>query len=296
MSSRGGSRRRGGHGGGEEGESGERWLLTYSDMITLLLALFVVLFSISSVNVSKFVSLQESLKAAFSGAILSGGSSILQTGADSSDKNSPNNTEIPSLMPLNPTIEKPGTQGSGTSSASQAQIDALMKEAQDSSQENSEFAQLQARLNEYAKAHGFSDQVRAQITQQGLVVTVLTDNLLFSSGSDTLEPASYPLLDEIATLINLDTEKHPVAVEGFTDNVPISTSQFPNNWALSSGRADTVLQYLLGRGLNTSRQLSEEGYGDQDPVASNALPAGRAKNRRVEIVFQRIYPSPNSGA
>ena len=65
-----GSRRRGGHGGGEEGESNERWLLTYSDMITLLLALFVVLFSISSVNVSKFVSLQESLKAAFSGSIL----------------------------------------------------------------------------------------------------------------------------------------------------------------------------------------------------------------------------------
>jgi chemotaxis protein MotB len=293
---RGGSRRRGGHGGEEEG-GGERWLLTYSDMITLLLALFVVLFSISSVNVSKFVSLQESLKAAFSGSILSGGSSILQTGADSSDKNSPNNTEIPALMPLNPTIAKPGSQGSGTSTASQAQIDALMKEAQNSSQETSEFEELQQRLNAYAKAHGFSNQVKAQITQQGLVVTVLTDNLLFSSGSDTLEPASYPLLDEISTLIHLDTENHPVAVEGFTDDVPIATAQFPNNWSLSSGRADVVLQYLLSRGVNTSsRQLSEEGYGDQDPVASNAVPAGQAKNRRVEIVFQRKYPSPNPGA
>jgi chemotaxis protein MotB len=292
-----GSRRRGGHGGGEEGESGERWLLTYSDMITLLLALFVVLFSISSVNVSKFVSLQESLKAAFSGSILSGGSSILQTGADSSNKNSPNNTEIPALMPLNPTIAKPGTQGSGTSSASQAQIDALMKEAQDSSQENSEFLALEQRLNSYARAHGFSNQVKAQIKQQGLVITVLTDNLLFSSGSDTLEPASYPLMNEIATLIHLDTENHPVAVEGYTDNVPIDTAQFPNNWSLSSGRADVVLQYLLSRGVNTSsRQLSEEGYGDQDPVASNAVPAGQARNRRVEIVFQRKYPSPNSGA
>jgi chemotaxis protein MotB len=291
-----GSRRRGGHGGGEEG-GGERWLLTYSDMITLLLALFVVLFSISSVNVSKFVSLQESLKAAFSGSILTGGSSIMQTGADSSDKNSPNNTEIPALMPLNPTIAKPGTQGSGTSSASQAQIDALMKEAQDSSQENSEFLALEQRLNSYARAHGFSNQVKAQIKQQGLVITVLTDNLLFSSGSDTLEPASYPLMNEIATLIHLDTENHPVAVEGYTDNVPIDTAQFPNNWSLSSGRADVVLQYLLGRGVNTSsRQLSEEGYGDQDPVASNAVPDGQARNRRVEIVFQRKYPSPNSGA
>jgi chemotaxis protein MotB len=291
-----GSRRRDGHGGGEEG-GGERWLLTYSDMITLLLALFVVLFSISSVNVSKFVSLQESLKAAFSGSILSGGSSIMQTGADSSNKNSPNNTEIPALMPLNPTIAKPGAQGSGTSSASQAQIDSLMKEAQNASQENSEFRELQIRLNDYAKAHGFASQVKAQITQQGLVVTVLTDNLLFSSGSDTLEPPSYPLLDEISTLIHLDTENHPVAVEGFTDNVPIDTAQFPNNWSLSSGRADVVLQYLLSRGVNTSsRQLSEEGYGDQEPVASNFVAAGQAKNRRVEIVFQRKYPSPNAGA
>jgi chemotaxis protein MotB len=294
MSSRGG-RRRGGHGGEEEG-GGERWLLTYSDMITLLLALFVVLFSISSVNVSKFVSLQESLKAAFSGSILSGGSSILETGADSSNKNSPNNTEIPALMPLNPTIAKPGAQGSGTSSASQAQIDSLMKEAQNASQENSEFEALQQRLNAYAKAHGFSNQVKAQIKQQGLVVTVLTDNLLFSSGSDALEPASHPLLNEIATLINLDTEKHPVAVQGYTDDVPIQTAQFPNNWSLSSGRADVVLQYLLGAGVNTSRQLIEQGFGDQDPVASNATPAGQATNRRVQIVFQRKYPSPDPGA
>jgi chemotaxis protein MotB len=289
-----GSRRRGGHGGGEEG-GGERWLLTYSDMITLLLALFVVLFSISSVNVSKFVSLQESLKAAFSGSILTGGSSIMQTGADSSDKNSPNNTEIPALMPLNPTIAKPGAQGSGTSSASQAQIDSLMKEAQNSSQENSDFQRLEQRLNAYARAHGFANQVKAQIEQQGLVVTVLTDNLLFTSGSDTLDPASYPLLSEIGTLINLDTDEHPVVVEGYTDDVPIATAQFPSNWWLSTGRANNVLQFLLTRDVPAAR-LSLQGFGDQHAVASNATAAGQAQNRRVEIVFERKYPSPNAGA
>jgi chemotaxis protein MotB len=294
MSSRGGSRRRGGHGGGEEG-GGERWLLTYSDMITLLLALFVVLFSISSVNVSKFVSLQESLKAAFSGSILSGGSSILQAGADSSTKNSPNNTEIPALMPLNPTIAKPGTQGSGTSSATQAQVASLMKEAQNASQEQTEFRVLQHRLNAYAKAHGFSNQVKAQIEQQGLVVTVLTDHLLFDSGSDTLQPASYPLLTEIANLISLDTEQHPVNVEGYTDDEPIHTVQFPSNWELSTGRATNVLEYLISRDVPSNRLLVS-GYGDHFPVASNATAAGQAKNRRVEIVFQRKYFTPNSGA
>ncbi len=290
MASRGGSRRRGG--GAGEHESNERWLLTYSDMITLLLALFVVLFSISSVNVSKFVSLQQSLKAAFSGSILSGGSSILESGADSTGHQNPNNTEVPAIVPLTPTIPKPTDQGA---QADQAQINALLKEAQNASQENSDFEALKHRLNTYARAHGFANQVKAQIKQQGLVVTVLTDNLLFASGQDTLEPQSYPLLNEISTLINLDNEQHPVVVEGYTDDVPISNSEFQSNWWLSSGRANVVLQYILTRDVPAVR-LSEQGFGDQHPVASNATPEGRAQNRRVEVVFERKYPVPNAGA
>ena len=286
-----GSRRRGAAGGGEH-ESNERWLLTYSDMITLLLALFVVLFSISSVNVSKFVSLQESLKAAFSGSILSGGSSILESGADSTAHSSPNNTIVPAIVPLTPTIPKPTDEGA---QASQAQVNALLKEAQDASQEQSDFVALEHRINAYAKAHGWANQVKAQIEQQGLVVTVLTDNLLFASGSDTLDPASYPLLTEMGTLINLDKDDHPVVVEGYTDDVPIATSQFPSNWWLSTGRANMVLQFLLSRDVPAAR-LSEQGFGDQHPVASNATPAGRSQNRRVEIVFERKYPTPNPGA
>ena len=271
----------------------ERWLLTYSDMITLLMALFIVLFSISSVNISKFITLQESLRAAFSGGILSGGRSILQDGSDSTAVHSPNNTEIPSLVPLTPTIPKPVDQGA-ENSISQSQLNALLKEAQNSSQENSEFLALEHRINSYARAHGWSNQVKAQIQQQGLVVTVLTDNLLFASGQDTLEAASHPLLNEIATLIGLDKEDHPVVVEGYTDSVPIHNAQFPTNWWLSTGRANVVLQYLLDQGVPASR-LSEQGFGQQHPVASNATPAGRAKNRRVEIVFERKYPSPTPG-
>lgn len=286
-----GSRRRGGGGGGEH-ESNERWLLTYSDMITLLLALFVVLFSISSVNVSKYVSLQESLKAAFSGSILSGGSSILEAGADSTARNSPNNTIIPAIVPLTPTVPKPTDQGA---EASQGQVASLMKEAQQASQENSDFRALEHRLNAYARAHGFANQVKAQIEQRGLVVTVLTDNLLFASGSDTLQSASYPLLTDIANLINIDPEQHPVVVEGYTDDVPIDTAQFPSNWWLSTGRANVVLQFLLSRDVSAAR-VSEQGFGDQHPVASNATPEGRAHNRRVEIVFVRKYPAPNPGA
>jgi chemotaxis protein MotB len=277
-----------------EHDNDERWLLTYSDMITLLMVLFVLLFSISSVNISKYQTLQQSLHAAFSGSILSSGSSILQAGSQSTTKHSANNTVIPALVPLTPTISMPNDSGASAGSISQAQLQALTHEAQQASQENVDFQALQRRLNAYAKAHGFSDQVKAQIDQRGLVVTVLTDNLLFASGQDSLNPKSYSLLNEIATLIGIDPEKHPVVVEGYTDDVQIDTAQFPNNFALSSGRADNVLEYLLRQDVDPNR-LSVAGYAYESPVASNATPQGRAENRRVEVVFERKYPAPNPG-
>ena len=277
----------------EEHDNAERWLLTYSDMITLLLALFIVLFSISSVNISKYQTLQQSLRSAFSGSVLTGGRSILQSGSDQSTKNSASNVEIPSIVPLIPTVSKP-SEGTGNG-VSTAQQSALMREAQNSSAEQSEFTALENRLNSYANVHGFGDQLRAQIAQRGLIITVLTDKLLFASGQDTLESAGSPLLNEIATLINLDTDAHPVVVEGYTDDVPEHSAQFQSNWELSTGRATTVLEYLLSRGVPGSR-LSAAGYGSNEPIASNATAAGRTLNRRVEIVFERKYPTPTSGS
>lgn len=265
----------------------ERWLLTYSDMITLLLALFIVLFSISSVNISKYATLQQSLRAAFSDGILTGGRAILQSGSTSSVTHTPDTADVPAIVPLTPNIPRPNDQG-----LSQAQIKTLTQEAHNSTLEQSDFLALEHRLNAYARAHGFADQVKAQIERRGLVVTVLTDKLLFASGQDTLQTAGLPLLGEIANLINIDTAKHPVVVEGYTDDVPIDTSEFPSNWWLSSGRANTVLQYLLTEHVPASR-LSSAGYGDQFPMASNATAAGRAMNRRVEVVFERKYPQPS---
>jgi chemotaxis protein MotB len=117
---------------------------------------------------------------------------------------------------------------------------------------------------------------------------VLTDKLLFASGQATLEPAGEPLLNEVTQLLNVDT-KHPITVEGNTDNQPIHSSQFPSNWELSASRATTVLRYLLGRGVAAER-LSAAGVAALHPIASNATAAGRADNRRVDIVLDRIYP------
>jgi chemotaxis protein MotB len=264
--------------GGEEEESAERWLLTYADMITLLMALFMVLFSISSVNVSKFKTLQQALKEAFSGQILPGGRSLEKTGSTESASHVPNPTAATTVMPfsLEPRQSSLRTTPGGAQAAAQ--------------QEQAIFEHLKREIEAYAHQHGLSSYVQAVIEPRGLVIRLLTDKLLFASGKATLAPAATPLLEKISSLINID-RVHPIAVEGNTDDVPIHTGEFPSNWELSTARASTVVNFLIAQGVAPKR-LSAIGYAEQHPIASNSTPGGRARNRRVEIVLQRLYSNP----
>jgi chemotaxis protein MotB len=294
-----GGRGRRGRGAHAEHENDERWLLTYADMITLLMALFMVLFSISSVNISKYQTLQQSLKAAFSGSILPGGRSIMQSGSQSTTAHTPATAEIPSLVPLNPVAAAKANPAIASSKANQSsaslnskQLEAALNSMSAALREQASLASLKQKLDAYAKEHGLSHDVQTVIDRRGLVVRVLTDQLLFASGQATLQPAGFPLLNEVAQLLNVD-KSHPITVEGHTDNIPISSSQYPSNWELSTDRATTVVRYLIAKGVNRGR-LGAVGYADLHPLASNATAAGRAKNRRVEIVLQRINPVPPS--
>jgi chemotaxis protein MotB len=290
--------KRGRRGGAAEQENEERWLLTYADMLTLLFALFMVLFSISSVNISKYQVLQQSLKAAFSGSVLPGGRAILQSGSESTSANTPATAEVPSIVPLVPTPT--ARSSSSTSSAktqaakplSTAQLQAALNSMAASVSEQNTFEKLKQEMDAYAKEHGFGDKVQTLIERRGLVVTVLTDNLLFDSGSAMLQPGADGLLEQVAGLLNLDVS-HPITVEGHTDNQPISNAQFPSNWELSTTRATNVVRFLISRGVSAYR-LGAVGYADLHPIASNATAAGRARNRRVEIVLMRLNPVPPS--
>lgn len=270
-------RRRRHHG---EHESEERWLLTYADMITLLMALFMVLFSISSVNISKYVTLQRALRAAFSGSVLPGGKSIAKPGASVNSSKAPSAVDLQSIVPVTGSTS---TEVSSAQSSSKASASLAVAQARQAS----EFERLKAEIEAYARSHGFASRVQVSVEQRGLVIRVLTDDLLFSSGSATLEPRADGLLSEIAQLINLD-QTHPVDVEGNTDDVPIHGGQYPSNWELSSARASTVVRYLIEQGVSPTR-LTAVGYAEQRPIASNATAAGRARNRRVEIVLKRLY-------
>jgi chemotaxis protein MotB len=284
---RGHGRRRG-HAGEHENE--ERWLLTYADMITLLMALFMVLFSISSVNISKYETLQKSLKAAFSGNILPGGKAISQQGSTANAAQSPTSSELQAIEPVQTEGSAPlenstahGSMSAPTSFTTPA------KQAANEQQEASEFQHIKEQLDAYAKAHGFSKSVQTSIEARGLVIKVLTDDLLFASGQATLESQASSLLTEIAQLLNVD-QTHPISVEGNTDDVPIHSAQYPSNWELSTARASTVVEFLIAHGVGASR-LTASGNADQRPVASNATAIGRAHNRRVEIVLRRLDDS-----
>jgi chemotaxis protein MotB len=278
------ARGRGRHRGGAHGEeSEERWLLTYADMITLLMALFMVLFSISSVNISKYQTLQQSLKAAFSGNILPGGKAVAQQGSTANSSQVPASVELQAIEPVTTqgaaSLQNSNAHGTQSATAGQQETPAQ--------RESNEFAQIKHELDAYAKSHGFSSSVQTSIEHRGLVIKVLTDDLLFPSGQATLNARSYALLGEIGQLLNID-ETHPISVEGNTDNVPIHSSQFASNWELSTARASAVVEFLVEHGV-ASHRLTASGNADQQPVSSNATPTGRAHNRRVEIVMRRIH-------
>jgi chemotaxis protein MotB len=297
-----------GHGGrrrghGAEHESEERWLLTYADMITLLMALFMVLFSISSVNISKYETLQKSLKAAFSGNILPGGKDVEQQGATANSSQTPSSVELQAIEPVQTEGSSPlsnATQRGATSatSASSSASSASSSPAVSSSsaaaaaasaaqlRQAAEFQQIKRELDAYAASHGFAKSVQTSIEARGLVIRVLTDDLLFASGQATLEARASGLLGEIAQLLNVD-ETHPISVEGNTDDVPIHSSLYPSNWELSTARASTVVRFLISHGVAADR-LTASGNAEQRPVDSNATAAGRARNRRVEIVMRRV--------
>ncbi|MBV9803260.1 MAG: OmpA family protein [Solirubrobacterales bacterium] len=294
-----------------EQENEERWLLTYADMLTLLFALFMVLFSISSVNISKYQVLQQSLKAAFSGSILPGGRAILQSGSESTAEHTPATAAVPSIVPLMPTPTARSSSSTGSANASStaslaakaaaaasakplstAQLQAALNSMAASVAEQESFVALAEKLNAYAKSHGFGNEVQAVVQRRGLVVRVLTDKVLFASGQATLQPEGAPLLEEVAQLLNVDMS-HPITVEGHTDNQPIATAEFPSNWELSTARATTVVRFLIAHGVSGGR-LGAVGYADLHPIASNATAAGRALNRRVEIVLMRLNPVPPS--
>ena len=266
----------------EDHENHERWLVSGYDMMTLLFAVFVVLYAISSTNVTKVKALQQSLQEAFSGPVLSGGRAMMQTGSTSEDAPASATPPLPALSPAQAIQQAMQDSQSAEEAASAA------------SAEEESFQALKRRIDKLVKEAGLGDKVSTTVSLRGLKVRLLTDNLFFDSGSAVVNAAAVPTLEKIGGIIAAEA-KHPVEVEGHTDDRPIATAQYPSNWQLSGARAGAVVQRLASAGVAPKR-MSLGGYAAEHPVASNATGGGRSKNRRVEIVLTRLHgATPSHG-
>jgi chemotaxis protein MotB len=254
MSGGGGGRKRRGH--EEEHENHERWLVTYADMLTVLMALFIVMFALSVVDKAKFEKFKEGLNGDLGNGVslLSGGPGLQQAG----------DTPIDLQAAITALDEKQSRQ-------------------QAAAQERDDLERARQKILQALVAKHMEDKVRFELDERGLVVTVVTDDVLFALGSATLRPEGTKVLDAIAPA--LGALPNQVTVEGHTDDLPIS-GRFGSNWELSTERATSVLRYLLDTHSVPARRLSAAGYADQRPLTPNISGAARSANRRVEVIVR----------
>ena len=242
----------------------ERWLLTYSDLITLLLAFFIIMYSMASVNQGKFQQMAQSLHLAF------GSSTPIVFAHTSAGKGLLHST---SLVPA-PSAVKSGQQQVLLPRAQATQVRSMLRE-------NRVFSGLFAKLQSYIRAHNLQAAVTAVNEPRGIRIAIHAD-VLFATGSDHLRTTAQRIL--VGLVPFLDTVHNRVQVNGYTDSAPIRTAQFPNNWFLSVDRAAGVVQFLVAKGVAAPR-CSAQGFSKYHPVASNGNARGRRQNRRVDIVI-----------
>lgn len=233
------------------------WLTTYSDMMTLVLAFFVLLYSYSMIDNLKFEKIAESLNAAFGGAggiITDGGNIGPVPGED------------------NPGLEDKG-DGSETNSVIQEEKAAANQK-------------MYQEVLSFINAHNLSAEVTIRKDTRGVLLE-LQDSILFDSGKAVIKDDSLDILNSIAEL--LSTFDNDVLIEGHTDNLPISSGYYQSNWELSADRAVKVLRYFTEtKGLDGSR-FQAVGCGEYSPIASNDTEEGRQANRRVNIIILSSY-------
>lgn len=226
----------------------ESWLVPYADVLTLLLAVFIILFASSTVDQEKL----EKLSQVFA--------SIFESGSGVMDYATP----------------IPQTDG---------QTDEEIKDQNTYAQDQKQLEQTQARVEEVIAQQELENQLETQMTSEGLLITI-RDSVLFAPGSAVVNPEYRSIATELSEILAFDPSRN-VVITGHTDNVPINSNEFASNWHLSVIRAVNFLTVIMDSNPTLeSKYFSVKGFGEYSPIATNDTPEGRSKNRRVEILVQ----------
>lgn len=249
----------------EEHVNHEAWVIPYADMLTLLMALFLVMWATGQTDLNKMK--QVSAGFADSLNIVGNGSGV---GGEGILDGVPDTKKSDAVVNIKPDV------GAAAIAAIEAQHEQQAAAAD-------QLDQVQKSITDTAAGNGTTGELAFKDEPRGLVVSIVSEGVLFDAGSAELRPEGRAVLDGLAG--NLGSIPNKLAIEGHTDNQPISTARFPSNWDLSGARASSVLRYLTDVHHLPASRLSASGYGDTVPVASNDDDAGRAKNRRVDIAI-----------
>ncbi|MFN8051648.1 MAG: flagellar motor protein MotB [Acidimicrobiales bacterium] len=251
----------------EEHVNHEAWVIPYADMLTLLMALFLVMWATSQTDVNKMkqvaAGFADSLGIQGNGQGV-GGNGIFDGAA---------------------TVQKPDATIDIIPKQDKAEA-ALQLQQQTAAAEAEAKKQLegiQQQITSNAQQNGVAGELAFKDEGRGLVVSIVSEGVLFDAGSADLRPEGRAVLDGLADTLNSTPNK--LSIEGHTDDRPISTARFPSNWELSTARAAAVLRYLVDVHHMDPKRLSASGYGDQQPSVPNVDDASRAKNRRVDIAI-----------
>lgn len=228
----------------DESSGGSNWLQTYGDMITLLLAFFVLLYSISTIDADKFERMMVSIHESFSGVLPQ------------------HDSRIPRDDPQ-PETHLPQPQ-----------------ERDIPDEEEREMQEIFEQLEDFIEDEDLAEVLMLETEERGIVIR-FQDKILFDTGRAELRQESFDILGEVAEI--LEEIPNEIRVEGFTDDVPIGTAPFPSNWELSTARATTVLRYLADETEIAPERLSATGYGEYRPIVPNDSPENRQMNRRVDL-------------
>lgn len=232
----------------DEGKKGSpEWMTIYSDMVTLLLCFFVLLFAFSEIDAQKFQAIMKSFEGSL--GVFNGGKTIEEAPLINADN-------LPENMTTND-----------------------LKEHED-------FIRLKKQIDEYAKEMGLESEIKANVDERGLVIRIL-DNIFFDPGKADIKPKAKEILLYIGDILKMDDlEGKNIKVEGHTDSDPVlDTHKFATNWELSGARATSVVRFLIDNKGIDSEKISFTGYSYYRPVAPNDTPENKAKNRRVDIVI-----------
>lgn len=242
------------------GSSGSGWMTTYSDLVTLLLTFFILLYTFSVVDAEKFKAVAASLQFALTGQ---SGTSIFEDNPPSLDK--PIEEFIPAPENEKEDLIDPVENNDG-SGLLDKEIDRIYKIVQD-----------------FVSEEGLEAEVRLRTDRRGVIIDI-SDSVLFDPGKADLKLDSKELLDKLTKLIN--SFDNNIIVEGHTDNVPIKRSKFPTNWELSVNRATTVIRYFIEKRNIAPNRLSAAGYGEYKPLVPNDTAEHKTMNRRVNILIE----------